>query len=315
MWSSSSAPRQQPLARDVVAAHDGGRRGCRRCAPTSSHCDEMSANVPLVRITPPSDPSKIWVGLPGLIDDRVLVGMDAVRSPSRRPVDVRLVRAPRRRRVLRVVRQVGERSHVRSASVRIARGVRVEHLAAVRAAVSAADALRVARLLAVLVGADHVDRVGHAGRRVDVLVVPALRPAEVDRREVRVRAVVATSGTASPWCTIAGKVCVAGSGGCTRSPPAARPAATRAASRPAGRRCPSARSWPRTGRSGRRRRPCRRSGRSACARSSRSARTSSGRSPHRCPAVVELRLEHLLERRRGRARVTPPDARRRSAAT
>ena len=31
-----------------------------------SHCDEMSANAPLVRIIPPSEPSKIWVGLPGL---------------------------------------------------------------------------------------------------------------------------------------------------------------------------------------------------------------------------------------------------------
>src|SRR5919198_4590527 len=30
--------------------------------PVSSHCDEMSVNVPLVRMTPPSEPSKIWVG-------------------------------------------------------------------------------------------------------------------------------------------------------------------------------------------------------------------------------------------------------------
>ena len=29
--------------------------------------DEMSANVPSVRIRPPSDPSKIWVGLFGLM--------------------------------------------------------------------------------------------------------------------------------------------------------------------------------------------------------------------------------------------------------
>src|SRR5438034_5751599 len=35
--------------------------------PTSSHCDEMFVNVPLVRMIPPSDPSKIWVGLPGLM--------------------------------------------------------------------------------------------------------------------------------------------------------------------------------------------------------------------------------------------------------
>src|SRR5438477_4075742 len=29
-------------------------------------CDEMSTNVPFVRITPPSEPSKIWVGFDGL---------------------------------------------------------------------------------------------------------------------------------------------------------------------------------------------------------------------------------------------------------
>src|SRR5437660_702058 len=61
---------------------------------------------------------------------------------------------------------------------------------------AAADTLRVARLLVVLHGPDHVDGVGHAGRGVHVLVVPALCPAEVLRREVRVRGV--TRGEALP---------------------------------------------------------------------------------------------------------------------
>src|SRR6476660_8356002 len=33
----------------------------------SSHCEETSAKSPLVRIIPPSEPSKICVGFPGLI--------------------------------------------------------------------------------------------------------------------------------------------------------------------------------------------------------------------------------------------------------
>ena len=64
---------------------------------------------------------------------------------------------------------------------------RVDDRAAVRAAVPAAHALRVARNLAVVVRADHVDGVGQAGRRVDVFVVPALARAEVIRRVVRAR--------------------------------------------------------------------------------------------------------------------------------
>src|SRR5215831_8207218 len=44
----------------------------RLAAPSSGRSfelqrDERSANVPLVRITPPSEPSKIWVGLDGLM--------------------------------------------------------------------------------------------------------------------------------------------------------------------------------------------------------------------------------------------------------
>src|SRR4029077_17705480 len=43
----------------------------RLAAPSSGRspelqCDEMSANVPFVRITAPSEPSKIWVGFDGL---------------------------------------------------------------------------------------------------------------------------------------------------------------------------------------------------------------------------------------------------------
>src|SRR4029450_8536548 len=85
--------------------------------------------------------------------------------------------------VTRVVRQVGEGPEVGPRAVRIARSGRVEDAAPVRAAVAAADALRVARQLAVLEGADHVHAVRQTLRRVDVLVVPALRPAEVVRGE------------------------------------------------------------------------------------------------------------------------------------
>ena len=85
-----------------------------------------------------------------------------------------------------VVRQVGERPEIQPGSVRIACHVGVEHLAPVRAAVAAADAVRVARLLAVQVGADHVNGVRHPRRRVDLLVVPALPGAEGVRGEVRV---------------------------------------------------------------------------------------------------------------------------------
>src|SRR5512133_3553117 len=62
MWASSTGTREsnrlQPtLSEPVTAPHVNPSR------PTSSHCDEMSANVPLVRMIPPSEPSKIWVGL------------------------------------------------------------------------------------------------------------------------------------------------------------------------------------------------------------------------------------------------------------
>src|SRR6266540_3011993 len=55
--------------RDRSRLHASWLPGVRLPArPRSSHCDEMSANAPLVRITPPSEPSKIWVGLDGLIE-------------------------------------------------------------------------------------------------------------------------------------------------------------------------------------------------------------------------------------------------------
>src|SRR5205823_4908750 len=53
--------RLQPMLSEPVTAPP-----VKPSRPTSSHCDEISANVPLVRMTPPSEPSKIWVGLPGL---------------------------------------------------------------------------------------------------------------------------------------------------------------------------------------------------------------------------------------------------------
>src|SRR3954469_14296053 len=63
MWSSTTGTRDSirlhaMLSPPVTKAPPPLR-------PSSSHCDEMLANVPLVLITPPSDPSKIWVGLPG----------------------------------------------------------------------------------------------------------------------------------------------------------------------------------------------------------------------------------------------------------
>src|SRR5205085_5622754 len=98
--------------------------------------------------------------------------------------------APARGLVLHVVGQVGEGAVHRVAGrrgVRITGGRRVDDRAAVRAAAPATDALRVARELVVVVRADHVHRVGQAGRRVDVLVVPALRGADVVRRVVGTR--------------------------------------------------------------------------------------------------------------------------------
>jgi len=58
-------PRQQSLAR--LVAPDVTGSGAPPLRNGESHCDETSANDPLVRIIPPSEPSKIWVGLAGLI--------------------------------------------------------------------------------------------------------------------------------------------------------------------------------------------------------------------------------------------------------
>ena len=121
--------------------------------------------------------------------DDMLIRVDPVRRVDTPVVEVARIRAPRRVIDRRVVREVAEGAHVGGAgggAIGIARCVRVEDFAAVGAAVAAADAVRVARLLAVLVRTDDVHRVGHPGRRVDLLVIPALRPAEVVRCEVRI---------------------------------------------------------------------------------------------------------------------------------
>ena len=57
----------------VVGTRESKRAQLTRLAAPSSgrsfelHRDEMSENVPLVRIIAPSEPSKIWVGFDGLI--------------------------------------------------------------------------------------------------------------------------------------------------------------------------------------------------------------------------------------------------------
>src|SRR2546425_5262407 len=60
MWSSTVGTRDSNrLQLFWLAAPSNGRS-------FGLQWDEMSLNVPLVRIMPPSDPSKIWVGLLGL---------------------------------------------------------------------------------------------------------------------------------------------------------------------------------------------------------------------------------------------------------
>src|SRR4029079_16843230 len=66
MWASSHGTRDSSAVQPTLSAPVTGPPVA-PSRPTSSHCDEMLAKVPLVRITPPSEPSKIWVGLPGLI--------------------------------------------------------------------------------------------------------------------------------------------------------------------------------------------------------------------------------------------------------
>src|SRR5690242_21177395 len=66
MWASSNGTRDSSRLQPTLSAPVTGPPVA-PSRPTSSHCVEMLAKVPLVRITPPSEPSKIWVGLPGLI--------------------------------------------------------------------------------------------------------------------------------------------------------------------------------------------------------------------------------------------------------
>src|SRR5438874_5901859 len=66
MWANSTGTRESSRLQPTLSAPVTGPP-VTPSRPTSSHCDEMSANVPLVRMTPPSEPSKIWVGFPGLM--------------------------------------------------------------------------------------------------------------------------------------------------------------------------------------------------------------------------------------------------------
>src|SRR5436190_6527296 len=64
-WFSSTGTRDRSRLQPTLSLPVTGPP-VKPSRPTSSHCDEMLVNVPLVRMTPPSEPSKIWVGLPGL---------------------------------------------------------------------------------------------------------------------------------------------------------------------------------------------------------------------------------------------------------
>jgi hypothetical protein len=67
MWSSWAGTRESIRLHAMLSPPTTVPSAVVPFRPTSSHCDEVSANVPLVRTRPPSDPSKNWVGLPGLI--------------------------------------------------------------------------------------------------------------------------------------------------------------------------------------------------------------------------------------------------------
>src|SRR5216110_372122 len=64
MWANSTGTRDSSRLQPTLSLPVTGPP-VTPSRPTSSHCAEMLANVPLVRMTPPSEPSKIWVGLPG----------------------------------------------------------------------------------------------------------------------------------------------------------------------------------------------------------------------------------------------------------
>ena len=174
---SGRHPREQPLAGERLA---GRERLADRVVALRRDVGEGAARPDDAAV----EPSKICVGFPGLTTISCWSGWI--------PFGACTQAANVRRGAPGAV--VSCASFVRSVNVRSMCTRRQDRppcssrgRTAVRAAVAAADALRVARQLAVLEGADHVDRVRQAGRRVDVLVVPALRRAEVVRREVRAR--------------------------------------------------------------------------------------------------------------------------------
>ena len=137
--------RRKPVVHvDELVRHPRTAGTCRTrwsagSSPRESHLAETSANLPSERTTPPSEPAMNWSGLPGTVTMRVLVGMDALGV-------VRIA----------VLGQV--------APGRAAVG-RQQHGAAVRLRVQLAVAERAAE----------VDDVRAPGRRVDEVVVPALR--------------------------------------------------------------------------------------------------------------------------------------------
>src|SRR3954467_15071146 len=66
MWANSTGTRESNRLQPTLSEPVTGPP-VTPSRPTSSHCEETSANAPLPRKIPPADPSKIWVGLPGLM--------------------------------------------------------------------------------------------------------------------------------------------------------------------------------------------------------------------------------------------------------
>ena len=87
MWFSSTGTRESSRLQPTLSLPVTGPP-VKPSRPTSSHCDEMFANVPLVRMIPPSEPSKIWVGFSGLMTIACWSGwmlFDALRHAGLNP--------------------------------------------------------------------------------------------------------------------------------------------------------------------------------------------------------------------------------------
>ena len=87
MWPSSTGTRESNRLHPTLSEPVTGPP-VTPSRPTSSHWEEMSAKVPLVRMIPPSEPSKIWVGFSGLMTIACWSGwmlFDALRHAGLNP--------------------------------------------------------------------------------------------------------------------------------------------------------------------------------------------------------------------------------------